>query len=346
MVATKNINNLNDAQGMGWLNGLISRIGAGSIGIGAGVTFTQPNANQRVLSSTGYSLTGSDATSMLSFAGTWNTTGTPTLLDFNVTDTASHAASLLWNLRVDGTSVFNVRKSGGVKVKAAYSASDVAIGPASNLGFVWSGNNLFYISSGGAKLAVENYTLLVGSSGSFGFAPSTVDVASADTFICRDAADATALRNGTNAQTFNIYNTYTSGSVYERGFMRWDSNIFEIGVEHSGATARNVRLRAAGGILYLNDGNGDVTITSGVVYFSNRRIIIQNTTAIPAGGIATMGYMMSSTENWGLFGGSGAPTLSAAQGSIYMRSDGSGTGDRMYINTDGGTTWTAVTTAA
>jgi len=38
--------------------------------------------------------------------------------------------------------------------------------------------------------------------------------------------------------------------------------------------------------------------------------------------------------------------LSAAKGSLYLRSDGSGTGDRAYINTDGGTTWTALTTAA
>lgn len=44
--------------------------------------------------------------------------------------------------------------------------------------------------------------------------------------------------------------------------------------------------------------------------------------------------------------GSGAPTLSAAQGSLYLRTDGSGVADRAYINTDGGTTWTAISTAA
>ena len=43
---------------------------------------------------------------------------------------------------------------------------------------------------------------------------------------------------------------------------------------------------------------------------------------------------------------SGAPTLSAAKGSLYLRSDGSTTNDRMYVNTNGATTWTAVTTAA
>ena len=43
--------------------------------------------------------------------------------------------------------------------------------------------------------------------------------------------------------------------------------------------------------------------------------------------------------------GTGAPTMSAAKGSIYVRTDGSSTSTRMYINTDGGTTWTNVTTA-
>ena len=44
--------------------------------------------------------------------------------------------------------------------------------------------------------------------------------------------------------------------------------------------------------------------------------------------------------------GTGAPSMAAPQGSIYMRTDGSSTSTRMYINTDGSTTWTSVTTAA
>jgi hypothetical protein len=44
--------------------------------------------------------------------------------------------------------------------------------------------------------------------------------------------------------------------------------------------------------------------------------------------------------------GSSTPSLTAAKGSLYLRTDGSGASDRAYINTDGGTTWTAITTAA
>lgn len=74
--------------------------------------------------------------------------------------------------------------------------------------------------------------------------------------------------------------------------------------------------------------------------------IIHGATAIPAGGTQGKGILISSTANFGIFFGSGAPTLSAAQGSLYLRSDGSSTSTRMYVNTNGSTTWTNVTTAA
>lgn len=48
----------------------------------------------------------------------------------------------------------------------------------------------------------------------------------------------------------------------------------------------------------------------------------------------------------GLYVGSGAPTISAAQGSLYLRTDGSSISTRLYVNTTGSTTWTNVTTAA
>jgi hypothetical protein len=66
-------------------------------------------------------------------------------------------------------------------------------------------------------------------------------------------------------------------------------------------------------------------------------------TAIPAGGTAGTGLKFSTTSNFGIFFGSGAPSLSAAQGSLYLRSDGTST-TRAYINSDGGTTWQTITT--
>lgn len=65
-------------------------------------------------------------------------------------------------------------------------------------------------------------------------------------------------------------------------------------------------------------------------------------TTPPAGGVLLLGV----SNALGIYGGSGAPSVSAAKGSLYLRTDGSTTNDRAYINTDGGTTWTAITTAA
>lgn len=44
--------------------------------------------------------------------------------------------------------------------------------------------------------------------------------------------------------------------------------------------------------------------------------------------------------------GTGAPTASASKGSLFVRTDGSSGTTRLYINTDGATTWTSVTTTA
>lgn len=47
-----------------------------------------------------------------------------------------------------------------------------------------------------------------------------------------------------------------------------------------------------------------------------------------------------------IYFGEGPPTIAAQQGSLFLASNGTTTNDRAYINTDGGTTWTALTTAA
>lgn len=79
------------------------------------------------------------------------------------------------------------------------------------------------------------------------------------------------------------------------------------------------------------DGNsGGSTLTTATPYAFD-------TTAVPSGGAAGSGYRFSSTANFGVFFGSGVPTLSAARGSLYLRSDGA-----PYYNNNGTTGWTAV----
>lgn len=74
--------------------------------------------------------------------------------------------------------------------------------------------------------------------------------------------------------------------------------------------------------------------------------LLQNATTVSAGGATTSYLGVSSTIGLGLYWGSGVPTVSAAQGSLYIRTDGSSIATRMYINTNGTTGWTNVVTAA
>jgi hypothetical protein len=48
----------------------------------------------------------------------------------------------------------------------------------------------------------------------------------------------------------------------------------------------------------------------------------------------------------GIYVGSGAPTFTASQGSLYINTTASTTTTRFYINTNGGTTWAYFTASA
>lgn len=63
-------------------------------------------------------------------------------------------------------------------------------------------------------------------------------------------------------------------------------------------------------------------------------------TATPAGGATTARLVFGTTAGFGIYYGSGVPSVSAGQGSIYLRSDGSSTITRLYVNTNGTTGWT------
>lgn len=85
--------------------------------------------------------------------------------------------------------------------------------------------------------------------------------------------------------------------------------------------------------------------TSVTTLSATGNITADSNVALVAGGAAA--FIATNTANsMGIYVGSGAPTVSAAKGSLYLRSDGTTTNDRAYINTNGTTTWTALTTVA
>lgn len=95
-----------------------------------------------------------------------------------------------------------------------------------------------------------------------------------------------------------------------------------------------------------NGANPTIGTSAGSLALSPVQTIIASATATPAGGTTGTGLAFGTTSNFGVFYGSGAPSLSAGQGSLYLRSDGTGVADRAYVNTNGSTTWTAITTIA
>lgn len=111
------------------------------------------------------------------------------------------------------------------------------------------------------------------------------------------------------------------------------------------AIASSLTTNATTGALTIASAGATTLAISSPVTISGVSATVASGTAIPAGGTAGTGVMVSSTANFGVFFGSGAPTLSAAKGSLYLRSDGTTTNDRAYICT-GTTNWTALTTAS
>ena len=108
-------------------------------------------------------------------------------------------------------------------------------------------------------------------------------------------------------------------------------------------------VRSEGGFqtISINATTGAVTTTSS---FGSTAAVPGTVTALSGSGLTAGGAAgfigTNVAAGMGIYFGSGAPTVAAAKGSLYLRSDGSGTGDRAYINTNGSTTWTALTTAA
>lgn len=221
---------------------------------------------------------------------TWNDGVTTfTAIKMNVTDTASASGSLLMDLRVGGLSQLHVSKDGNLTV-----------------GNPSGGGSLRITSSGGVQPLLSRFYLTGGlvlgaTSGS-----PPIYILQSDLAIARDAANTLAQRNGTNAQTFNLYNTYTDASNYERACLQWSGNEIRIGTEAAGTgSIRSVGLYIGGTRyqiigsnfnqfdknLYMNGAN---IVTGGAGFkigtaanqpigFWNATPVVQPTTGISAG---------------------------------------------------------------
>ena len=147
----------------------------------------------------------------------WNDASTVfTGLKLNVTDTASAAASNLLDLQVNGSSKLRINNTSIV----------------TGLSLVCD-----TISPGSAGFFLSSSTIRVASTGYLGFSSTLQAFATPDVTLYRDAANTLAQRNGTNAQTFRLYNTYTDASNYERTSITRDSSGLVIDAQKGGTGA-------------------------------------------------------------------------------------------------------------
>ena len=90
-----------------------------------------------------------------------------------------------------------------------------------------------------------------------------------------------AQRVTTNPQVFRIYNTYTDASNHERGFMRWSSNVLQIGTEKGsvGGSARNLELQVNGVTRATLSPTSFRTPTGSVDIISGNNLLLANPTS-------------------------------------------------------------------
>lgn len=263
-------------------------------------------------------------------AQTWNNGAVAfTAIGMNVTDTASDAASLLMDLQVGGASKFKVDKDGAIYAGHATKRFEIT----SPYDFrVTTGSSFDFVIGTTAKMTMTGFGLGLDV---LGFGRATAY----PTRLTFDGSHILAQRNGANAQTFNIYNTYTDASNYERGFMRWASNEFQIGYEYAGTgnSQRNVRVSAGSGAYLLLDAGG--AFNKSTLYSSFQLNLQKNTDVItlqsnffPSVGDIGLGGDASTTgaKGWDFLtlAERAADVGDPAEGRMTIwQSDGTGSGD-------------------
>ena len=127
------------------------------LAVAGGVTIGTATNNVSSIAASGYSLTGANAQSLVDLSGTWNTTGNPTAIFLNLTNTASGATANLMDLQVGGSSKFLVDKGG-----AATHTGQVTI--TSTSGTVAGARNALYLKNA-ASTGGQSSIIVFGSAG-------------------------------------------------------------------------------------------------------------------------------------------------------------------------------------
>jgi hypothetical protein len=232
---------------------------------------------------------------------TWNAGATVfTAIKMNVTDTASAAGSLLMDLQVGGVTQLGVAKA---KSRIFGTQSDnggvsISTTATSTVFTEFVGNSIFFYNTGNLVCSINRSGFKgfdTTSDGYISWSNSTTSSGNpGDTILRRDAANTLAQRNGVNAQAFNLYNTYTDASNYERGFMRFVSNVLEIGPEATGTgSLRDLRLGNVNARITINNGS---LITFQASAGASSQLAIRNTNKVGLNQGGLLGWSNSASS--------------------------------------------------
>jgi hypothetical protein len=215
-------------------------IGNNTRSTGAFTTLSAAPTSGSALTLTGGTVTASAP--LIDATQTWNDGAvTFTGLRVNITNTASGASSIPVDFQVGGSSQFRVRRSGG-GVDIAGSSSGVRITD-------------YNITGLGGGLQINS------ASGGTGFLFDSGNIRTVGCSIFEQ-------RTGTTAQTFRIYNTFTSTTSFERlNIIAQSAGSVIIGTEKgsAGGTAR--------GLQFVIDGVNMLELQAGGSILANRSIL-------------------------------------------------------------------------
>ena len=104
-----------------------------------------------------------------------------------------------------------------------------------------SANGLWFSSgavvinaASGPRMYISSPLIRMEGGTTFGWSSGDPVSTALDVILARDAANVLAQRNGANAQTFHLYNTYTNSTNYERIRLFWSGNEAFLGTSKSG----------------------------------------------------------------------------------------------------------------
>ena len=161
----------------------------------------------------------------------------------------------------------------------------------------------------------------------------------------------TVLATGSDTNVGASWQTKGSGSHL---FVTETGTSAQVEIRHTASADHYITLTGSnGGNPTIGTSAGSLNLSAAVVCASTLSVSTNafvtgytqsnSATATPAGGAVNTGYFLGSAAI-GIYFGSGAPTVSAAQGSLYIRTDG-GANTRLYSNNNGSTGWSAITSA-